>query len=125
MLLDHSVATVVLQVEQVLNILHHLCPLGFELPVGEVTSSLQTLTPLGLPLILDRKQGDGGVGRVSEALLTHHSERHMCYLLDSVIQVASNDRPGPWCHRVDGYLHLNLTTCQAVRLKWSATVDRD
>jgi hypothetical protein len=67
----------VLQVEQVLGVLHHLCPPDVELLSGEVTSSLQAPTPLTLVLIPDWEQHDGCVGRVHEALLTHHGELHV------------------------------------------------
>jgi hypothetical protein len=39
-LFDHGVGGVVLQVEEVLRVLHHLCPSSVELLAGEVTSSL-------------------------------------------------------------------------------------
>jgi hypothetical protein len=33
----------------------------------------------------------------------------MRHLLDSIINIASNDDSCPWFHGVDGYLHPNLT----------------
>jgi hypothetical protein len=58
-------------------------------------------------------------------LLTHGEECHMCHLLDGVIHVTSNDCSGPRCCGVDGYLHPDLTTSQAVGLEWPAVLDRD
>jgi hypothetical protein len=59
-----------------------------------------------LLLITDREQLDRRVGEVS---LTEGGECHMRHLLDSIINIASNDDSCPWFHGVDGYLHPNLT----------------
>jgi hypothetical protein len=100
----------VLEVDQVLHVFRHLSPPGVELQAGEVTSYLQALTLVRLLLIPNRKQHDRRVGRVGEVSLAHGGERHVCHLLDGVIQVASNDSSDPWCCGVNGYLHPNLTT---------------
>jgi hypothetical protein len=47
----------------------------------------------------------------------------MCHLLDNIIQIASDDRPGPRCCGADGYLHPNLATRQPVGLEQPAMVD--
>jgi hypothetical protein len=47
------------------------------------------------------------------------------YLLDGVIDLTPDDGSYPWCHRVDRYLHPDLTTVQAMGLNRSAAVDGD
>jgi hypothetical protein len=47
------------------------------------------------------------------------------HLLDGVIDLTPNDNSYSQCHGVDGYLHSNLITVQAMGLKGSAAVDGD
>jgi hypothetical protein len=108
----HDASGVVLQVEQVLGLLHHRKqPLG-----ADVTWAV---------LILDREQHDGHVSRVCEVLLTHRDECQVDHLLDGVIQVTSNNHLGPWCLGVNGDLQPNLVARQAGCLVGPAAVLRD
>jgi hypothetical protein len=59
--------------------------------------------PLGLLLVLDREQHDRSVSRVGEASLAHGGERHVCHLLDNIVQVAA------------GSMGISTQTSQQVR----------
>jgi hypothetical protein len=122
---DNDVAGVVLQVEQVLCVLGHLHPSGVELWAREVASGLKALAPLGLLLIMDQEKRDRRVDGGGEAPLTQGSECHMLHLFDDVINLTPDDDSYPQCRGVDGYLHLDLTTVQAMGLEGSAAVDGD
>jgi hypothetical protein len=112
-LLDDGATGVVLEVEQVLCVLGQLSPPGIELHAGEVTSCLQVLTPLGLLLVPNQEQRDRRVGQVGEVSLKHGDERHVCHVVNDVIQVASNDGSGPWCL---GSMGISTRTSQQLRL---------
>jgi hypothetical protein len=49
----------------------------------------------------------------------------MLHLFDDVINLTTDDDSYPQCRGVDGYLHLDLTTVQAMGLEGSAAVDGD
>jgi hypothetical protein len=63
------------------------------------------------------------IGGVGEASLAQGIECHVRHLLDGVINLTSDDGSCPWCRGFNGYLHLDLTTIQAMGLKWSAAVN--
>jgi hypothetical protein len=90
----------------------------------EVTSDLKALEPLGF-LIMDWEQCDRCVSGVGEVLLAQCSECHVHHLLDNIVNLTSNDGSYPRYCGVDGYLHPDLTTVQAMGLKWLAAVDAD
>jgi hypothetical protein len=119
-MLNDDAANVVLQVEQVLYVLGHMCPTGAELWAREVASGLKVPVPCGILLVPDREQSDR---RVSEALLAHGSECHMHHLLNGIVDLVSDDGSCPRCRGVDGYLHPDLTIVQAMGLKRTAAVD--
>jgi hypothetical protein len=47
------------------------------------------------------------------------------HLLDGVVDLTPDDNSYPQCHGVDGYLHPNLITVQAMGLKGLTAVDGD
>jgi hypothetical protein len=72
------------------------------------------LAPHRILLVPNQERSDRRVGGVSEALLAHGSECQVRHLLDGVVGLTPDDGSCPRCRGVDGYLHPDLTTVQAM-----------
>jgi hypothetical protein len=122
MLLGDDYAGVVLQVEQVSHVLGQVRALEAELRAGNITHGLVVLLWQVLLLITNREECKRFVGSNSEAVLKQRGERHMRHLLDGVVYLIADDGSPPRCCGVEGYLHPDLTSAQAMGLIQTAAV---
>jgi hypothetical protein len=91
----------------------------------EVRHGLKALLPYGVLLIMNQEEHDRHLCGSDEAALTLGSEGNECRLLDGVVELAVDDSPHPWLHRVEGYCQDDLTHIQAMGLRPAALVDRN
>jgi hypothetical protein len=101
-LLDDGLDAAPLQVEHILRILGPRSYASVEVRTLWVGHVLKTLPPHGLLLLVDREQHDRHRGRVVEAALTQGGEGDMCFLLDHLVQLNTDDSHSPWLYRAEG-----------------------
>jgi hypothetical protein len=92
-------------------------------PLG-VEHGLKTLLPHRILLVTDWKERDWHRSGVGEAALTQGGECDLFRLLDSFIQLDSDDSCHPRLHDVEGYHHVDLALVLAMGHRHAAVVDR-
>jgi hypothetical protein len=87
---------VVLQLEEVQGIAHHIRPTTMVLLQKGVAHLIQACLPLWVGAILDWVQRDRRAHSGRHVLRAQSSERHVSSLLHGVVHVVPDDPRGPW-----------------------------
>jgi hypothetical protein len=115
---------VVLKVEQVLHVPGQRSHPSVEVRALEVGHDLKMLLSYGVLLIPNQEKRDRQCCNSGEAVLAQGGESDVCHQLNAGVGLATDDRPRPRLHGVEGYRHADLALVHAMSRGQSAMVDQ-
>jgi hypothetical protein len=122
-LLHACAGGVVLKVEQVLCVPSQRSHPGVEVRALEVRHCRKIMLPNGVLLIPNQEKQNRQCGDSGEAVLAQRCESDVRHHLNAGVELAVDDVPRTWLHRVKRYCHFNLAPVQVMDPRQSATLD--
>jgi hypothetical protein len=111
-LLPNDALSVMLQLEQVLGIVWHVCATTVVVDPMEIAGLIHASRPLWVGMVLDRVQRDRRARSSSQVLRAKGSEYHLSSLLHSIAHVSLDSPHGPRApirkHRVRRDIHVDI-----------------